>query len=183
LKWHGHVSGEGVEMRDKSGKAGLLVAALLLGYFFAVSNGLSRVEAKPTLSVSLYKDNGYSFGNDINGRFTAQTEVSTDVTRGEFYLDNVLQANVTTSPFNWPFDTNNYTLGLHTIRVVAYDAVGEEASAGIQRNFVEFPTLLVMSIIVAVVVITFVSLVVGIFIARKREAQEKQASMRRRQNQ
>ena len=112
-----------------------------------------------------------------------ETEVSADVTRVEFYLDDVLQANVTTSPFSWPFDTNNYTLGLHTFKVVAYNAVGEEASVEIQRNFVEFPTLFVVGIIVVIVVTTIGSLVAGIFISRKREAKEKQEAMRRRQNQ
>jgi hypothetical protein len=161
-------------MKGESGKVGLLVAVVLL-CFLAVSNGLSCVEAKPTLSVSLYKNNGYSAGNDINGLFTVQTEVSADVTRVEFYLDNQLQANITASPFSWPFDTNNYTLGLHTIRVVAYNAAGEEATMEAQRNFVEFPTLFVVVVIVFVVV----SVVAGIFLARRREVEEKVASMRR----
>jgi heme/copper-type cytochrome/quinol oxidase subunit 2 len=166
-------------MHGKFRKLGVLVVALVLMMcYLAASNGLSSAEAKPTLSVSLYKDNGYSTGSDINGFFTVQTEVSADVTRVEFYLDNQLQANVTASPFSWPFNTNNYTLGLHTIKVVAYNAAGEEASVEIQRNFVEFPILFVVVIIVVVVV----SLIVGIFLARRREAQEKQDAMRRRQN-
>jgi len=57
--------------------------------------------------------------------------------------------------------------------------VGNEASAEIQRNFIEFPTLFVVGIIVFVVV----SVVAGFFFARKREAQEKQDAMRKRQNQ
>ena len=163
-------------MRGKSGKAWLLLAAFLLACFLSISNGLGIVEAKPTLSVSFYKNNGYSVGNDINGLFTAQTDVSADVTRVEFYLDDLLQANVTASPFSWPFDTNNYTLGLHTIRVVAYNATGEEATVEVQRNFVEFPTLFVVVVIVVVVV----SVVAGVFYAWKREAQEKQDTVRRR---
>ena len=170
-------------MRSKFGKSGLLVVAFWLGCFFVFSDCFSGVEAKPTLSVSFYKNNGYGFGNDINGLFTVETEVSADVTRVEFYLDDVLQANVTTSPFSWPFDTNNYTLGLHTFRVVAYNAGEEETSVEIQRNFVEFPTLFVVGIIVIIVVTTIGSFVAGIFISRKREAKEKQEAMRRRQNQ
>lgn len=183
IKRYRHVSGEDVKMRRKFGKSGLLVAAFLLVYFLVFSYGLRVVVAKPSLSVSFYKNNGYGVGNDINGLFTAETEVSADVTRVEFYLDDVLQANVTTSPFSWPFDTNNYTLGLHTFKVVAYNADGEEASVEIQRNFVEFPTLFVVGIIVVIVVTTIGSLVAGIFISRKREAKEKQEAMRRRQNQ
>ena len=166
-------------MHNKFRKLGpLVVAFVLLVYYLAASNGLSSIEAKPTLSIRLYRDNGYGFGDDISGLFTVRTEVSADVTRVEFYLDNLLQSNATTSPFNWSFDTNNYTLGLQTIRVVAYDALGEEASAEIQRNFIEFPTLLILSIIVASVVITFAGIVIGIFRARKREAEEKRAPVR-----
>jgi hypothetical protein len=157
----------------------LVAVFVLLVYYLAASNGLSRIEAKPTLSVRLYRDNAYGFGNDISGLLTVRTEVSADVTRVEFYLDNLLQANVTTSPFNWSFDTNNYTVGLHTIRVVAYDALGDEASAEIQRNFIEFPTLTVLGIIVLTVVITFAGIVIGIFRARKREAKERRAAVRR----
>ena len=159
----------------------LVVVFVLLVYGLAASNGLSsiEVEAEPTLSIRLYRDNAYGFGNDVSGLLTVRTEVSTDVTRVEFYLDNLLQANCTTSPFNWSFDTNNYTVGLHTIRVIAYNALGEEASEEIQRNFIEFPTLFVVGTIVVAVVVTLVSLVAGIFIARKREAQEKKEVMRR----
>ncbi|MBN1245294.1 hypothetical protein JXA31_06845 [Candidatus Bathyarchaeota archaeon] len=166
-------------MRNKFRKLSLVVAFVLVVYYFAAFNGLSSIEAEPTVSIRLYRDNAYGFGNDISGLLTVRTEVSTDVTRVEFYLDTLLQSNCTTSPFNWSFDTNNYTLGLHTIKVVAYDALGDEASAEIQRNFIEFPTLLILSIIVATVVITFAGIVIGIFRARKREAKEKHISMRR----
>jgi uncharacterized membrane protein YozB (DUF420 family) len=175
-----YVSGERLRMHKFKKLCALVVAFVLLVYYLAASNGLSsiEVEAKPTLSIRLYRDNGYGFGNDISGLFTVRTEVSADVTKVEFYLDNLLQSNDTTSPFNWSFDTNNYTIALHTIRVIAYDALGNEASAEIQRNFIEFPTLLILSIIVIAVVLTFVSLIIGIFIARKREAKEKHNSVR-----
>jgi len=167
-------------MRNKFRKLGSLgVAFVLVVYYLAVSNGLSNIEAEPTASIRLYRDNAYGFGNDISGLLTVRTEVSTDVTRVEFYLDTLLQSNCTISPFNWSFDTNNYTLGLHTIKVIAYDALGDEASAEIQRNFIEFPTFLILSIIVAAVVITFAGIVIGIFRARKREAEKKHISMRR----
>jgi hypothetical protein len=162
------------------GNLGLLIVAFgLLVYYLAASKGLSsiEVEAKPTLSIRLYRDNAYGFGNDVSGLLTVRTEVSADVKRVEFYLYDVLQFNCTTSPFNWSFDANNCTLGLHSIRVVAYDALGEEASAEIQRNFIEFPTLIALGIIASIVVITFAGIVISIFRARKREAKEKRAKL------
>ena len=54
--------------------------------YLAASNGLSSIEAKPTLSIRLYRDNAYGFGDDVSGLLTVRTEVSADVTRVEFYL-------------------------------------------------------------------------------------------------
>ena len=127
------------------------------------------VAAKPSLSLSFYKNNGYGMGNDINGLFTVNTQVSADVEYVEFYLDGQLQLNDTAAPFSWPFDTNNYTLGLHTIKVVAYDSPGEQTTAERQPNFVEFPIMFVVGIISLVVVGAVVSTVVAMIRAQKQK--------------
>ena len=115
--------------------------------------------AAPSLSLSFYKDNGYGMGNDMNGLWTINSDVSADVVYVEFYLDGQLQQNATASPFKWQFDTANYTEGQHTIRVVAYDAAGATAVAESQRNFVGFPLTFVVVIIAVVVVAILVPLV------------------------
>lgn len=97
----------------------------------------------------------------------------------EFYLDDQLQLNDTAAPFSWPFDTNNYTLGLHTIKVAAYDASGEQATAEKQRNFVEFPLLFVLGVISFVVVVVVVSIVIALIRSQKQEAEEKREKARR----
>src|SRR5271157_369030 len=119
----------------------LLISCLLLLSYAAIA-----ATAKPSLAVSFYRNNGYSMGNDINGLFTINTEVSSNVSHVEFYLDNELQQNTTSAPFKWQFDTNNYTLGLHTIKIVAYDFLGEDATVERQPNFVGFPIGLIAGI-------------------------------------
>ncbi len=72
------VSEERLEMHNKFRKLGPLVVALVfLMYYLTASNDLSsiEIEAKPTLSMRLYRDNGYGFGNDISGLFTVQIKV------------------------------------------------------------------------------------------------------------
>jgi len=138
----------------------------------ANSKESSIAVAEPSLRISLYKNNGYGVGNDIYGLFTVNTEVSADVKYVEFYLDDQLQLNDTAAPFSWLFDTNNYTLGLHTIKVTAYDASGEQATAERQRNFVEFPLLFVGGGISFVVIVVVVSIVVALIRAKKQEAEE-----------
>ncbi len=150
----------------------LLITLVLLSCLAATS--VLMVQAKPTLSLSFYKNNGYSMGNDMNGLWTINTEVSSDVVYVEFYLDNELQCNDTSAPFSWPFDTNNYTIALHTIKVVAYDSSGEQAVEERQPNFVGFPLAFVVGIISFVVVAVIVSFVFAFYRARRNEAKERQ---------
>jgi Bacterial Ig domain len=119
------------------------------------------------LSLSYYKNNGYGFGKDINGIWTITALVSQNVSYVTFYLDNQLQQNDSSSPFSWNFNTNNYTLGLHTISVTAYDSLGEAETVEVQRNFVGFPTELLVGIIGLVVGIIVVLVFVAVHQIRK----------------
>ena len=160
-------------MHIKSTKLGSLVLfCFILFYSISIIGGLN-VQAYPSLHLNFYKDNGYGMGNDLNGLWTVNTEVSSDVVCIEFFLDEQLQLNATAAPFSWSFDTNNFTLGLHDIKAVAYNALGETATSVSQRTFVEFPIMFVIEIIVIVVIVLIVSIVAGIFVARKREAKER----------
>ncbi|XHH07964.1 MAG: Ig-like domain-containing protein [Candidatus Bathyarchaeia archaeon] len=157
-------------MKNKS-IACLLV--LILALSFAALN--VNVEAEPTLSLSFYKDNGYGMGNDMNGEWTINTDVSADVQYVEFYLDDQLQFNDSSAPFSWNFNTGSYSEGLHTIKVVAYDSAGETATAQRQPNFVGFPLTFVVGIIVFVVVVVIASFGFALYRARKSELKRKTA--------
>jgi len=132
-----------------------------------VSSFMVVVEAAPTVQLSLRRDWGYGgFGGDINGRFTAIAQVSSDVTRVEFYLDQSFILNVSQSPFEWRFDTKDYPLGEHTIGVKAYDASGETATTEITRIFVEspvFPTSWIGILIVLGIAVPLVLYRLGVF--------------------
>lgn len=144
------------------------LVCILISFAFLLAY-LSVVQANPTLSLSFYKDNGYSMGNDINGLWTINTDVSEDVLYVEFYIDDNLQLNDTSSPFSWQFDTNNYELGLRTIKVVAIDSVGKSAIAERKPNFVGFPVAFVVGIISVIVLVLVVSLVVLLHRVRKQD--------------
>ena len=126
------------------------------------------VAAAPTVSLSFYKNNGYGLGGDMSGQWTVNTAVSPDVVYVEFYLDDQLQFNDTSAPFSWQFATENYPLGNHTIEAVAFDASGENATAQVQRNFVDVPTTYVLGIVIAVVVVVLViAVLVSVYRIRK----------------
>lgn len=153
----------------------VFAAFLLIAAFFASFILMNfPVQAAPELEVSFYKDNGYGLGNDISGLWTINTDVSSNTTHVEFYLDDLLQLNDTSSPFSWQFDTSNYGLGLHTIEVVAYDGV-EPYIFERQSNFVEFPMTFTISLIAVVVVVIIVVFVIAIIMARRKEAKERAA--------
>jgi hypothetical protein len=146
-----------------------VILFLVLSFTAVIAN----VEAKPTLNLSFYKDNGYGMGNDMNGEWTINTEVSSDVQYVEFYMDDQLQLNDTSAPYNWNFNTGSYTEGMHTIKVVAYDAAGESATAERQSNFVGFPLTFVVGIIVFVVIAVIGGFGFALYRARKNEAKYK----------
>lgn len=143
-----------------------LISILIITLFAMVP--IVLVDAKPALSVSLYRDWGYGMGNDIAGLLTLKTATSDNVSYVEFYLDNQLTENATSAPFNWQFNTNNYTLGEHTLKAVAYDNSGESQTSSITRNFVVDNTMstLIIGVVVAVVV-TAVAVVIAVYRIKK----------------
>lgn len=146
----------------------IISLVLILSFLVAANNQtIYGVKAKPTLSLSYYKNNGYGMGNDISGMWTINAAVSPDVSSVAFYLDEQLQENDTSSPFSWNFNTDNYSLGLHTIRVVASDSLGETETVEVQRNFVGFPTGLVVGIIGLAVGIVLVIVLISVYKIRK----------------
>ena len=111
-------------------------------------------------------------GNDMYGKWTINTAVSQNTSYVEFYLDNNLEQNITSVPFNWHFDTAHYTEGHYTIKVIACDFAGESTMATIERNFLEFPLNFILGIIAIIVVVKVVSLVVLLLRVRKKEAKK-----------
>ncbi len=135
--------------------------AIIAIFVFAVLSAtcifaVVEVNAQPTIDLRLRKDFGYSdFGNGAQGNWTAQAIVSDDIVRVEFFLDDSLQRSDTDAPFSWSYYTDNYPLGLHTIKAIAYDSEGNTVTAEKQQNFVEMSNA-TLSIVFAVVIIIIV---------------------------
>lgn len=148
---------------------GIMFVCLCVVFSLSVPYLVANVSASPTMSLSWHKDNGYDMGNDINGVWTINTNVSPDVVYVEFYLGGQLQQNDTSSPFSWQFDTVNYSEGMHIIKAVAFNSLGETVIVQVERNFVGFPFLFVISIIIVVVVVLVISIVAAFYGVRKRK--------------
>lgn len=141
----------------------LCVLIVALGTLTCVS-----VDADPALTISLYKNNGYGFGDDMSGLWTVNTGPPSDTLKVDFYLDDELQEVDTSAPFSWQFNTGDYPIGVHTIKAIAYGAAGDSYTAEIQRNFVEDNTNTVVFITIGVVVVVFaVATVLAVIKIRK----------------
>jgi len=57
----------------------------------------------------------------IIGKITVEASVSDDVEKVEFYVDNSLEACIESEPYSWIWTKS---LGMHKLKVVAYDIVG-----------------------------------------------------------
>jgi hypothetical protein len=134
--------------------------------------------AKPTLLLEFQRNNGYGMGNNLNGDWTINTIVSENVTRVEFYLDDLLMLNDSAAPFSWSFNTGDYEKGPHSIKVIAYDALGEMTVQEMPEEFIEYPLGYVSSIIILVLVVTVAAFMIGLYkTKRKINNQQKQCSV------
>jgi hypothetical protein len=77
--------------------------------------------APPTLSIQT-PQSGMTVGLTLIVNVQA-SDVS-NISRIEFYLQDVLVYTVTNTPYQWSWDTTEYPNGEYTIRVKAYDTVG-----------------------------------------------------------
>lgn len=148
-----------------------MLSLVCLGIIFA--NLLTVAVATPSMNLNSHKNNGYGWGNDMGGLWTFTAEVSPDVVFVEFYLDNQLQLNATGAPFSWQFNTADYTLNQHTIKIVAYDSSRLTATIEKQVNFVEYSFTDTLFIIIAVVVVVMAVSLVALLVRVRRKTPKK----------
>jgi hypothetical protein len=146
--------------------ASKLLSILLIASFTAMP--ILMAEATPTLTLDMRRDFGSAMGNDIAGKFTLKADASGDTSYVEFYLVNQLQLNDTSAPYSWQFNTNNYTIGQHTLKAVAYDNAGQSQNSELTRNFVEdnTNTILIAGIGIAVIV-SAIAVTISVYRIRK----------------
>jgi hypothetical protein len=102
--------------------------------------------------------------NPTGGTVKDTITVSADATDAssvidlEFWLDGALLSSDSTAPYEWNWDTTTYT-GSHTLKAVAYDAVGNQKDS--TQVFVtvnnsgvpEFSPIVILGVIIAVIVV------------------------------
>ncbi len=79
----------------------------------------------PSVSIS-----GPSIVGNNKVTFTAAASDNVKVAKVEFYLDGTMKATDSTSPYTYTISGKSLTKGQHTLLAKAYDAAGNNASAG-----------------------------------------------------
>ena len=106
-------------------------AAGNIGTSAAVSVTVSNDVTSPATSIT-----APAGGATVSGTTTVTASASDNVgvAKVEFYLDSVLQATSTTSPYSWSWNTTTSANGAHSLTSKAYDAannIGTSAAVGV----------------------------------------------------
>ena len=90
------------------------------------------------LSLRLSRDFGYASGTGkIQGTFSMRVSGPDNLKRVEFFVDEQKIGEVSQSPFNFRFSTDNFSLGNHRLVAIGYTDDGKELRANeIRAEFV-----------------------------------------------
>jgi hypothetical protein len=68
--------------------------------------------------------------SELSGKVDIIAEASDDkgIAKVEFYIDAVLKSTSTAAPYSYSWDTTQYSNGPHTVKLIAYDTIGQSAS-------------------------------------------------------
>jgi hypothetical protein len=104
----------------------LSILTLLTLFIFGMSSAAQAQDGNE-LSLSLSRDFGYSSGTGkIQGTFSLKVKGPEDLARVEFLIDGKSIGEATQPPFNLQFNTDDYSLGVHTMTVVGFTVNGQE---------------------------------------------------------
>lgn len=127
---------------------------------FVVGNSVALAQADQ-LVLKMSRDWGYGgFNGDIQGLFSMRVTGPADLIRVEFFIDKIKIGEVTASPFNLQFTTDNYSNGVHELYAVGHSQAGQEYHSNvITANFVpkQSSTKVILPVLGVILVAVLVS--------------------------
>ncbi|MBL7164836.1 MAG: hypothetical protein ISS57_19785 [Anaerolineales bacterium] len=99
---------------------------LILFLFVLPISAAAQGETEP-LVVSLNKDFGYAAGGKIQGSFSLKVRSPDDLVRVEFFIDGEIVHSTTEPPFQYKFNTANFSVGKHSFSAMGYRADGSQS--------------------------------------------------------
>jgi hypothetical protein len=115
------------------------------------------------------QNKGFDLNSGINGQWTITAHPTGNNTAYiEFYIDDKLESTDTQAPYSWSFNTDNYPQGQHTIKTVAHTLTGETITASDQRNFITFPYISIVGVLLLASIIFAFALLFTWYTIRKK---------------
>jgi hypothetical protein len=141
----------------------LLVLCLLLIPTTALAQ-----EDSEGINLRLTRDWGYGgFNGDIQGTFSMRVTGPDDLARVEYYMDDQVIHEITTPPFNFQFNTDNFDPGTHTLYAIGYTTDGRALqSKTISPIFLsaEEAGKMTKGIIVPILVVVGIAVLLGVLV-------------------
>ena len=109
--------------------------ALVFAVIVSLFVGVAAFAQTEELSLRMSRDYGYGgFNNDIQGLFSMKVTGPADLVKVEFYIDSTSIGEVTQSPFNLQFNTDNYPVGQHQLYAVGFSSTGQQYKSNIKKR-------------------------------------------------
>lgn len=89
--------------------------------------------AQSVLTLSLRRNFGFAWGNQIQGNFTLRAEGPADLRRVVFLVDGQPVGEASQEPFEIGFHTGSFALGEHTLAARGVTSGGEELTSDLLR--------------------------------------------------
>jgi len=115
-----------------------IIPFLLVLFLFVLPFSVAAQDETEPLVVSLTKDFGYGAGGVIQGSFSLKVRSPGDLVRVDFLIDGEIVHAATEPPFQYKFNTANFSVGEHTFSAIGYRADGTQLSSSeFSREFID----------------------------------------------
>ena len=113
----------------------LILTLLLLGIVVGVATAVAQSDSE--LELGLSRDFGTGIGSNIQGTFSFRVSGPDNLASVTFYIDDQIVGEDSEAPFRLQFQTDDYPLGVHTLRATGLTQDGRELSSNsLSRNFI-----------------------------------------------
>jgi hypothetical protein len=136
---------------------------------------ISAQELEEPLVLGLSKDFGYAAAGQIQGSFSLKVRSPDDLVRVEFYIDDQLVHSATPPPFQFKFNTAEYSFGEHTFSAVGFRSDNSMLSSSeFSRQFISADDAwknvgkLVVPVFVLVGIVALLGISGGVLIGRQK---------------
>ena len=140
----------------------------LIAVIFSLVAVFAALAQSDELSISFSRDFGYSSGGgDIQGLFSIKVNGPDTLTKVAFYIDDTMIGEDVEAPFKLQFNTDNYSLGEHTVYAIGTTSDGNELKTQVvHANFVSASegTKTAVRILVPVVGLVVIALLLAVVV-------------------